>query len=68
VVLDLPGCRGQCRFNPLQMDEQIVLEDIDGLVAECVEPMDGVGEHTAIVDLGSCAFEFNLRGSSSDYN
>jgi hypothetical protein len=50
------------------MDEQIVLEDIDGLVAECVEPMDGVGEHTAIVDLGSCAFEFNLRGSSSDYN
>lgn len=29
--------KGECRFNPLQMDGQIILEDIEGLVAECVE-------------------------------
>merc|ERR1719198_904229 len=29
--------RGQSRFNPLQMDPQIVLEDAEGLVAECMD-------------------------------
>jgi len=29
--------RGESRFNPLQMDAQMVIEDSDGVVVECID-------------------------------
>lgn len=59
--------RSESRFNPLQMDEHMLLEDKDGLVAECVDhplSMKGVKGLPAIQS-GRYQYEVELLRDSS---
>mmetsp|Transcript_25328 Transcript_25328/g.44813 ORF Transcript_25328/g.44813 Transcript_25328/m.44813 type:complete len:597 (-) Transcript_25328:52-1842(-) len=59
--------RSESRFNPLQMDEQMVLEDTDGLVAECVDhPLSVKGvKGLPAIQSGRYQYEVELLRDSS---
>jgi len=59
--------KGEIRFNPLQMDSQIVLEDDDGLVAECVDhPLSVKGvKGLPAIQSGRYQYEVELLRDSS---
>jgi len=58
---------GESRFNPLQMDAQFVIEDADGLVAECVDhPLSVKGvKGLPAIQSGRYQYEVELLRDSS---